>query len=77
MIICPICNSALKISKVDFEQVINGMVSNIQSGNVIGTAWHPAQAASRAAEDKYAGKTETQIAYLKQMEEFEQQKAGQ
>lgn len=71
LLICPICRDAVKISKVDFEQLVEGVSpQTLQSGSIIGNATPPRPAAD-AAQNKYAGKTETQIAYLKQMEELE------
>jgi hypothetical protein len=76
LVVCQICKSALKISKVDFEQIIESGASNLQSGSVIGRALNPDTSSGQTAavHNKYAGKTETQIAYLKQMEEFEQRR---
>jgi hypothetical protein len=75
MIVCQICRSALKISKVDFEQIIEGESEHLQSGSVIGRSNSPQHRSTfeNKEEDKYAGKTETQIAYLKQMEDYKQQ----
>lgn len=78
LIVCPICKDALKISKVDFEQIIGGNSSNLQGGSIIGKAISPNDPGNVniSPQNKYAGKTETQIAYLKQMEEFENQRAN-
>lgn len=60
--VCPICNSLLHLSKEDFMRAADGENAGYTDG---------------AQDDsiKYAGKTPTQISYLKQMEELEREKA--
>jgi hypothetical protein len=78
MLVCPICNYAMKISKVDFEMILNGEMQNIQTSTAIGQSVNPQQSpAQPIQQNKYAGKTETQIEYLKQMEEIERQRTSQ
>lgn len=60
---CPICGCHLDISKAQFREIINGNHNTVSE--------------TQSEENKYAGKTETQIAYLKQMEELEKQKQDQ
>lgn len=67
-LVCPICNCALELGKDEFMSMVNGGNSeSVGNGNNTGGP-------NNSDEIKYAGKTETQIAYLKQMEEFQNQK---
>lgn len=54
---CPICKRAEQLSKAEFNEIIDEglIISDVDN---------------KSDKDKYRGKTETQIAYLKQMEEF-------
>lgn len=71
LLVCPICRNALKISKVDFEMIVDG--NPAQNFNILGES----SSVSALNKDKYAGKTETQISYLKQLEEFENRRNSQ
>lgn len=70
LLVCPICKSALKISKIDFESIIDGSSAYVQNVITIGRS----SPVKINPVNKYAGKTETQIAYLKQMEELEKRR---
>ena len=60
-IACPNCGSYMELTQEQFEQ----MKQQIQAQGSVKTV------ADKPVEDlKYAGKTETQINYLKQMEEY-------
>ena len=62
LLICPICGQPEELTKESFLEMA-GQADGMPIGH----------ADSRPV-DKYAGKTETQIAYLKQMEELRQAK---
>ncbi|MBE6011290.1 zinc-ribbon domain-containing protein [Anaeropeptidivorans aminofermentans] len=66
LVVCPICKGGTRISKSEFDAILQG-------NGLEGINMH--QPEYTATHDKYAGKTETQITYLKQMEEIEREKA--
>lgn len=61
-LVCPVCREAKQLSKEEFMQFA-------------GTADSANTNSPQGDSIKYAGKTPTQIAYLKQMEEIENEKA--
>ena len=63
LLACPICGIPQRLSKPEFEELING---GLQA---------PAESYYESDEYKYAGKTPVQIEYLKQIEAFEAEKA--
>lgn len=67
LVICPVCKDGTRISKSEFDAILK---SNSLEGIHINQQEHASE------HDKYAGKTETQIAYLKQMEEIERERAN-
>ena len=76
-LVCPICHTAQPVSKEDFERLIlivqNGDEPMPQDAQT--NAQADELALKMAEELKYAGKTPTQIEYLKQMEAAEREKA--
>ena len=62
---CPICGAAQEMTKEEWERIIGG---ELVQENAPYHAGSPAQEIPDSV--KYAGKTSTQIAYLKQMEEY-------
>lgn len=60
LLVCPICNSVAFLTKEEFDGATDGVSYGGQS--------YPGEHQA-AQTDKYAGKTETQIAYLTQMEQ--------
>ena len=87
LITCPVCGG-MRITKDEFEHILASGLSEGQPGND-GQAYqnHPQLPLQDQLQsggqyqppqpDKYAGKTETQIQYLKQMEELEKRNQGQ
>ena len=80
-LVCPICHAAQEVSKEDFERLLammaNGDVPAPATPDIQPQAAPSPQAAQMAENLKYAGKTPTQIEYLKQMEAAEQERAAQ
>lgn len=58
---CPICGNSAEVGKDAFNHIIDS--GQASEGDLF-------------ADDKYAGKTPTQIAYLKQMEEIERERSN-
>ena len=66
LLVCPICGVTQRLSKPEFEELINDGLQPAES---------PAASYYESDEYKYAGKTPVQIEYLKQIEAFEAEKA--
>lgn len=66
LMVCPICNDVIESSKEEFESMIEGTYSDSQPAS-------PIMGRPMEQPDKYKGKTEIQIAYLKQMEEIKKE----
>ena len=64
---CPSCGSYVELTKEQFEKA----KSELEGTNVYGTSGNNVEDSI-----KYAGKTETQINYLKHMEELEKRKTS-
>ncbi|AAK79325.1 hypothetical protein BJV85_002638 [Clostridium acetobutylicum] len=64
-VVCPSCGSYIELTEAQFEELKQAI--NSSSSNAINEAVPEV--------DKYAGKTETQKNYLKQMEEYRNSKA--
>ena len=70
LLVCPICGQAQQLTKAEFESLAGTGANN--------TAPIGRQPALMSDDIKYAGKTPTQIAFLKHMENIDsQKKAGQ
>ena len=60
LLVCPICGQAQQVTREEFDSLAAGAVENNQS---------PLGQPALSSDDlKYAGKTPTQIAFLKHME---------
>ena len=64
-IVCPICNDIIILSKEEFMDGVAGYGEYIIGDDRTEVA---------QTDRRYIGKTETQVAYLKQMEELEKEK---
>lgn len=83
-ITCPICGGGAEISRYEYDEMSRAAGAGqgyaapgvqYDSGHASEpTEEQKAEIAARQEAMKYHGKTETQIAYLKQMEEFENSK---
>ena len=58
LLVCPICGQAQQLTKAEFDSLVGSGANGLPIG----------QPALTADEIKYAGKTPTQIAFLKHME---------
>ena len=67
LLACPVCGYAVKISKVDFEKLTEGRPALPRDISVLGEG-------PSVDDMKYAGKTPTQIAYLKSIEDRDKRK---
>lgn len=79
MLICPICGNVQELSQEEFEEIsgslgIGKVAARGYQGS--GSAKGP-QPRTLSDESKYAGKTPTQIAYLKKIEKYEKSLAAQ
>jgi len=73
-LVCPICRAAQAVTKEDFERILD-MLQNGGQMPAGDTGAQPNPQAEKLAEEmKYAGKTPTQIEYLKQMEQAEKER---
>jgi len=79
-LVCPICRAAQEVAKEDFERLLAMLASGEMPAapDTHANQAQPSPQAAQMAENlKYAGKTPTQIEYLKQMEAAEQERAAQ
>lgn len=82
MLLCPICGNAQELPKEEFEEIIRSLGIEEKAGAGAGAgpgpgpqgfspSTRPQQPPFLSDEAKYAGKTPTQIAYLKKLESHE------
>ncbi len=79
MLVCPVCGNAQELPKEEFEEIVRslGIEEKVAAGGYQGFGSAGLQQPGVLNDEaKYAGKTPTQIAYLKKIENYERSLAA-